>query len=94
MKGVSKTSNKPYNMARLLHLTEIKAWKNDLGESFTNGFMTNERNAFDVNVNDSDLLRAFLTLDFSSQPTLDLKFEPNPEDPTRNIVTAFEVVDK
>ena len=88
-KGNSKTTGKPYEMARLFRLTEIRAWKNDHGECVVNGFHTDERNAFDVH-SDQKLLKDLQLVTFPCQ--LDLTFEPSPEDPTRNVVTAFTVV--
>lgn len=91
-KGLSKTSQKPYNMARLFHLTSIKSWKNDFGECVCNGYITDDRNAFDVNVQDDELIRKLLLVNFNDQSLLDLEFAPNPENPTRNIIIGFSEV--
>ncbi len=90
-KGVAKTSGKPYNMARLFRLAEIKPWKNDNGEGRSAGYQTDDRTSFDVFVGDDKLINQLLLINYPAN--LDLQFEPHPEDPTRNVVTAFSVVE-
>lgn len=89
--GRSAKSGKPYDMARLNRLTEIRPWKNDNGEGRCAGYETNERQTLEVYTGDKTLINNLLLLDYPAE--LDLTFEPHPEDPTRNIVTAFKVVD-
>lgn len=90
-KGNAKATGKPYNMAKLQRLSELRPWKNDNGEGRCAGFHTDERNGFDVYTGDTQLVNNLLLVKYPC--TMDLTFEPHPEDPTRNIVTAFEVVD-
>lgn len=90
MEGVGKDSKKPYAMARLNHLTPIKSWKNENGHSSVAGFECNDRLAFNVDVTNQALIHRFLGLEYPVD--LDLTFEPDPENPTRNIVTDFKEV--
>lgn len=90
-KGNAKTTGKPYNMAKLSRLSEIRPWKNDNGEGRAAGYHTDERAQFDVYADDIRLVNDLLLVRYPCE--MDLTFEPHPEDPTRNIVTAFEVVD-
>lgn len=90
-KGNAKSTGKPYNMAKLHRLVEVRPWKNENGEGRAAGFHTDERSSFDVYTDDVRLVNDLL---LSKYPcVMDLTFEPHPEDPTRNIVTAFDVVD-
>ncbi len=88
--GISAKNRKPYEMARLNRLTEIFAWKNDNGESRTAGFETNERHTLEVYTDDKKLINDLLLVSYPVE--LDLTFEPSPDDPTKNVVTAFKVV--
>lgn len=90
-KGKAKTSGKPYEMARLFRLTEIRPWKNENGESRCAGFETNERSTLDVYSDDTQLVNNLLLIQYPAE--LDLTFEPHPEDPTRNIVVGFKVIE-
>lgn len=90
-KGIAKTSGKPYNMAKLFRLSEIKPWKNDNGEGRAAGYHTDDRSSFDVYVGDDKLVQNLLLVNYPAH--LDLNFEPHPEDPTRNIVTGFKLIE-
>lgn len=89
-KGNAKTTGKPYNMGKLQRLVEIRAWRNDNGEGRAAGFHTDERSGFDVHVDDIQLVNQLLLVGYPCN--MDLGFEPHPDDPTRNIVTSFEVL--
>ncbi len=89
--GISAKNRKPYEMARLSRLTEIRAWKNDNGESRVAGFETNERHTLEVYTGELKLINDLLLVSYPTE--LDLTFEPHPDDPTKNIVTGFKVVD-
>jgi len=90
MKGVSKRNNKPYEMARLFRLTELRAWENDNGRSRVAGYQTDDQTAFDVFTGQERVINDLLLVNYPCE--LDLTFEPHPEDPTRNIVTGFKMV--
>jgi len=94
MKGIAAKSKKPYEMARLYRLTQIRDWETDMGKSQANGYETNERNVLDVDITDEKLIKAFMALPFeqTNALVLELNLEPNPDDPMRNIVTGFDVV--
>lgn len=89
MKGNSKSTGKPYEMARLYRLTEIKAWENELGRSRCAGFETNERKVLEVDIQDSKL--ADFLLGISYPVDLEISLEPNPEDPMRNLIVGAKV---
>ena len=88
--GISAKNRKPYEMARLNRLTQIRPWKNENGESRCAGFETNERATLDVYADDKNLVNSLLLVNYPAE--LDLTFEPHPEDPTRNIVVGFTIV--
>jgi len=90
MKGVSKRNNKPYEMARLFRLAELRAWQNDNGCSRVAGYQTDDQTAFDVFTGQERVINDLLLIKYPCE--LDLTFEPHPEDPTRNIVTGFKTV--
>jgi len=90
MKGISKRTNKPYEMARLLRLSELRAWRNENGEGRCAGFETSDQSIFDVYTGEERLINDLLLIKYPCE--LDLTFEPHPEDPTRNIVTGFKTV--
>jgi len=88
--GNSKSDGSPYHIARLYRLSKIRGWKNDRGESVAAGFESTDRGAMEVATNDPALISALLRVDYPTQ--LNLKFEPHPDDPTRNIVVGFDPV--
>ncbi len=90
-KGISGKTGKPYDMAQLHRLSEIRPWKNDNGEGRAAGFHTDERAAFSVFTGDPKLVSNLLLITYPCE--MDLTFEPHPEDPTRNVVTGFKVVE-
>lgn len=90
-KGNAKATGKPYNMAKLQRLVEIRPWKNENGEGRAAGYHTDERTGFDVYSEDVQLVNKLLMASYPC--TMELTFEPHPDDPTRNIVTNFEIVD-
>ena len=89
-KGIAKNTQKPYNMARLYRLSEIRTWQNDLGIGRAAGFLADDKSGFDVNILDERLLNDLLLIKYPCE--LDLNFEPHPEDPTRNVVSGFKTV--
>lgn len=94
MKGISKKDSKPYEMARLFRLTEIRDWKNDLGKSQSVGYETNERNFLDVDIRDPKLVEKMLGFPFEQTKPLilDLVLEPHVDDPMRNVIVDAHVV--
>lgn len=90
MKGVSKLTNNPYEMARLFRLSPLRAWENEKGRSRVAGFQTDEKTAFDVFTGQERVINDLLLVNYPCQ--LDLTFEPHPEDPTKNVVTGFKMV--
>jgi hypothetical protein len=94
MKGTAKASGKPYEMARLFRLTEIRDWKNDLGQSQSVGYETNDRNYLDVDITDPKLVNKMLSFPFEQTKPLilDLVLEPHPDDPMRNLIVDAHIV--
>lgn len=88
-KGISKTKQKPYNMGRLYRLADIRVWENENGRCRAAGFQTDDQTSFEVFVQDDRLVNDLLLVKYPCE--LDLQFEPNPDDPTRNVVTGFKV---
>ena len=93
MKGISKNTGKPYEMARLYRLSPLMPWKNDNGEGRSAGFETNERKVLEVDIKDGELVEKLLKIHFQHDRAtwMEIDLEPNPDDPMRNIIVGAEV---
>ncbi|WP_158587205.1 hypothetical protein [Motilimonas pumila] len=87
-RGKAKSTGRPYNIARLHVLTKIREWSNDNGRGIGAGFETADDKAIPVNPEDTSLEAKLLELDYPA--FYEVELSPNPEDPTKNIVTNIK----
>jgi hypothetical protein len=85
-KGVGKKSGKEYEIGTLYAGKALKPWENDLGSQITFGVEGVEVKF----ISNPSILAKFET---TMCPALvEFEYEPDPEDPRRNLVVDFKVV--
>ena len=84
--GNSKKNGKPYDIKNLLVGKPLRQWTNEHGVGEASGHESIEM-PFESNI---ELLNKIKNIPFPA--LVDLKTEPLPEDPTKNIIIGLDVV--
>jgi len=90
VQGTSAKNGKTYSIGRLFRLTPMKDWKNDNGRALVAGYVADERGALDIDLSNQNLVGKLFSLEEHFPTDLEIKVQPHPDDPLRNIIVDIQ----